>query len=145
MLAVLIAVTTSVGASADAAADARTRLVVQAIANAVRARIAPAKAVVTVDSITDLRLEGDVRFVTAHVSPYAKAGEPTRFVLTAPGGVRGEATAEVHVQVEGVRARVDIRRGARVIARDVEPIQIDLTRRPIRSVATVADVLGAKA
>jgi hypothetical protein len=106
ILTVLVAVMTCVDVSADAAADAQTQLVVQAIANAVRARLAPARAVVTVDAITDLRLEADVRFVTAHVSPYAKAGEPTRFVLTAPGGTRGEATAEVHVLVEGVsRAR----------------------------------------
>ena len=145
LLAALIAVMTRVGVSADAAVDTRIRLVTQAIAEAVRARMSPAKAVVTVDSITDLRFDADVRFVTAHVSPYARAGEPTRFVLTAPGGARGEATAEVRVRVEGVSARVDIHRGSRITARDVEPLQIDLIRRPIRAVATLADVLGAKA
>ena len=145
MLAALIAVMTSVSASADAVVDPRIRLVTQAIADAVRVRMAPAKSVVAVQAITDLRFDADVRFVTAHVSPYARAGEPTRFVLTAPGGARGEATAEVRVTVEGVRARVDIRRGERITARDIEPMQVDLARRPIRSVGTVADVLGAKA
>jgi flagella basal body P-ring formation protein FlgA len=148
MLAAPIAILVGTGVvgeiSADTA-DPRARLVREAIVDAVRDRMAPARVMVTVDSITDIRLEGDVRSVTARVSPYARAGTPARFVLTAPGGGRGETTAQVHVLVEGVRTRVPIRRGAYIADGDVEILQIDLARRPIRRVPILAEVVGAKA
>jgi flagella basal body P-ring formation protein FlgA len=143
-LAVVITVLT-IGVSAGEAADDRTSVVAQAIAEAIRLRMAPTQVVVTVDSITDIRLDAGARSMTAHVSPYARAGEPTRFVLTAPGGARGETTALVHVQVEGVRARGPIQRGARVTAGDVETLRIDLHHRQIRPLPFLDEVLGATA
>ena len=133
------------GVCAGTAVDADAPQVTKAIAEAVRQRMAPTKVVVTVAAITDIRFAGDVRSVTAHVSPYARAGEPARFVLTAPGGVRGEATALVQVLADGVQVRTSVRRGARIAALDVESLQIDLARRPIRPIPPLADVLGAKA
>lgn len=135
----------SIGVSAGEAVDDRTSVVRQAITEAIRLRMAPAQVVVTVDSITDIRLDAGVRSMTAHVGPYARAGEPARFVLTAPGGTRGETTAQVQVQVEGVRARGPIRRGARIAAGDVEALQIDLNHRQIRPLPSLGEVLGAKA
>jgi flagella basal body P-ring formation protein FlgA len=133
------------GVSAETTVNADVSLVTAAIIDAVRQRLAPATVVVTVDSITDLRLAADVRSVTAHVSPYARIGEPARFVLTAPGGTRGEATAVIQVMAEGVRARTMVRRGAQIAAGDVESLQVSLARRPIRPVPQLVDVTGAKA
>ena len=146
--AAVLAVVTLVavpGVCSAAAADADVRLVTLAIVDAVRQRMAPTRVVVTVDSITDVRLAADVRSVTAHVSPYARAGELARFVLTAPGGVRGEATALVQVIAEGVQVRATVRRGARIAAHEIEAQHINLARRTIRPIPALADVLGAKA
>lgn len=141
--AVMVAATA--GVSADAPADADVSLVTAAIVDAVRQRMAPTVVVVTVDAITDISFAADMRSVTAHVSPYARIGEPARFVLTAPGGARGEATALVRVQAEGVHARASVKRGAQILAADVESLQLDMARRPMRPIPPLADVVGAKA
>ncbi len=134
----------TIGVSADAVVDDRTELVRRAIVAAVQERMAPTSVTVTVEAITDLRFDADVRSVTAHVAPYARVGEPARFVLTAPGR-RGEATALVQVQAESVRARTAIQRGATIIDSDVHVDRVDLARLPIRPLPQAAEVIGGKA
>ena len=142
VLAMLIAVGT-VGISAEPDDD-RAAMVDRAIVAAVKARMAPTPVTVTVDAVTDIRFEGDMAPVTAHIGPDVRAGVPARFVLTAPGR-RGEATALVQVVADGVRATAGFERGAVVADGDVREEKVNLNGRPIRPFPLLADVIGGKA
>ena len=121
--------------------DARLGAVRDAIVRAVIERIGAATSVdvevlQAADTIPEL--------LTATPASGARLGEPVRFVLTAPSGVRLTAVARVTAVVEHVVA-------TRPLARDVTLTPADLERRqsridgvPLERLPTIHDVVASR-
>ena len=97
-------------------------------------------------------IEGDFTDLEARPAPGAHLGRPTRFTLyerpTELSGVAeriGYAVAEVHVEVEHVRAVRPIGRGTVLAADDLVAIDGDIGAVVMRPLPTHSDLVGAMA
>ena len=118
-----------------------------AIEAAVRARVGSAS-VVSVKTITGIRLVRESASLVAVPDPSARIGSPVRFVI-ADGefGARtrlGEATAVVHVSAPAVRTRKAVARGDRLDAEALAVVATDLNGYAMRPLLSLEDARGAR-
>jgi flagella basal body P-ring formation protein FlgA len=118
-----------------------------AIEAAVRARVGSAS-VVSVKTVTGVRLVRESASLVAVPDPSARIGSPVRFVI-ADGefGARtrlGEATAVVQVSAPAVRTRKAIARGDRLDAEALAVVATDLNGYAMRPLLSLDDARGAR-
>ena len=124
-------------------------LVMQAIADVVRARIGAAATVeVTVAQVRVV--DGVFTDLEARPSPGMRLGRPTRFNLyQRPAGPSdslervGYAVAQVHVTMPHVRTARPIERGTVLNDDDVVLVDADIGAVPLKPLPTVVEVVGA--
>jgi flagella basal body P-ring formation protein FlgA len=120
----------------------------RAIEAAVRARVG-SSSVVTVTSITGVRLVRESASLVAVPDPSARIGTAVRFVLAAgESGARtrlGEATATVQVSAPAVRTRKAVARGDRLDDEALTVVATDLNGQPLRPLLSLDDARGARA
>lgn len=90
---------------------------------------------------TDVASEPSLRAVP---DPAARAGHPTRFVLTADGVRKGTAVASVDVQADHARASHAIERDALVTAADFEIVNGELPNVMFKRLPAATEVIGLK-
>jgi flagella basal body P-ring formation protein FlgA len=118
-----------------------------AIEAAVRARVGTAS-VVSIKTITGVRLVRESASLVAVPEPSARIGSPVRFVI-ADGefGARtrlGEATAVVQVSAPAVRTRKAVARGDRLDAEALAVVATDLNGYAMRPLLSLDDARGAR-
>ena len=118
-----------------------------AIEAAVRARVGSAS-VVSVKTVTGVRLVRESASLVAVPDPSARIGSPVRFVI-ADGefGARtrlGEATAVVQVSAPAVRTRKAVARGDRLDAAALAVVATDLNGYAMRPLLSLDDARGAR-
>jgi flagella basal body P-ring formation protein FlgA len=91
---------------------------------------------------SDVLAEPTLRAV---LDPGARAGQPTRFILTVDGVRKGSAVATVEVQGSYARAAHAIARDAVVTDADVEIVDGELPNVAFKRLPAAEDVVGLKA
>ena len=129
-------------------ASGDTAVLTSAIESAVQARVGRAS-VVTVSTITGVRMVREAETLIAVPDPSARIGVPMRFVLaTGDSGSRtriGEVTATVQVSSPAVRTRKAIARGDHLDAEALTVVATDLNGQTLRPLLALEDVRGARA
>jgi flagella basal body P-ring formation protein FlgA len=119
-----------------------------AIEAAVRARVG-STSVVTVTTITGVRLVREPASLVAVPDPSARIGSAVRFVIaTGESGGRtriGEATAIVQVSAPAVRTRKAVARGDRLDGDALAVVATDLNGQSLRPLLSLDDARGARA
>src|SRR6476620_9876169 len=119
-----------------------------AIEAAVRARVG-STSVVTVTTITGVRLVREPASLVAVPDPSARIGSAVRFVIaTGEAGARtriGEATAIVQVSAPAVRTRKPVARGERLDGDALAVVATDLNGQSLRPLLSLDDARGARA
>jgi flagella basal body P-ring formation protein FlgA len=121
---------------------------VGAIEAAVRARVG-GETVVSVESVTGVRLVREPASLVAVPDPSARIGSRVRFVLASgDAGARarvGEATAIIQASAPAVRTTRPVARGDRLEGDDVALVATDLNGQALRPLLSMADARGARA
>jgi len=129
-------------------AIAQPSALANAIEAAVRARVG-STSVVTVTTITGVRLVREPASLVAVPDPLARIGAAVRFVIaTGEPGARtriGEATATVQVSAPAVRTRKAIARGDRLDGDALAVVATDLAGQSLRPLLSLDDARGARA
>ena len=130
------------------AAIADPSALANAIEAAVRARVG-STSVVTVTTITGVRLVREPASLVAVPDHSARIGSAVRFVIaTGEAGARtriGEATAIVQVSAPAVRTRKPVARGERLDGDALAVVATDLNGQSLRPLLSLDDARGARA